>query len=552
MVKLNELWTKKEESSVGKRVYEADIQELIDNVTKYCSTDAELSLKTCCKLVEYGNERGDSYLLGFAYYHMAVINYYLNDGKMFFDIIPNAITYLEESQQWELLARSYNILGITAFMRGNEPIALDYYFNGLSYCRKYDIPDVRVILNVNCGALYLRSGCYKEARKYLNLAKEYLESNEHDENYHTYMMCIYNNLARCDTQEGKFKEAQKYFDMISEKHWDESGYLDRLGILCAKAAFYHSKGEVAERDKCITQIDKALCDDITLMDIFDDLYQHARLLFECGKDEEFWNLMETIEPMVKSVNITYMLQKEIALKIKYYRKHKISADYLKSAGLYFELTERQEKESKDMVKNVLYLRSNLEYANEARRKAEIENQILAVKSETDQLTGLYNRFKLNDYLEEAYEYCNKNQCTMAIEILDIDYFKEYNDNYGHHAGDQCIKAVADSLMYMAKEYGGFAARYGGDEFVIIYHGIDVETATKYSKELKEIIASKKIMHEYSKVDTQVTISQGLCCDIPQKKYKVFDFLSAADEFLYVTKNAGKNGYTVGQLNRSHN
>ena len=295
-----------------------------------------------------------------------------------------------------------------------------------------------------------------------------------------------------------------------------------------------------------------MCDDITLMDIFDDLYQHARLLFECGKDEEFWNLMETIEPMVKSVNITYMLQKEIALKIKYYRKHKISADYLKSAGLYFELTERQEKESKDMVKNVLYLRSNLEYANEARRKAEIENQILAVKSETDQLTGLYNRFKLNDYLEEAYEYCNKNQCTMAIEILDIDYFKEYNDNYGHHAGDQCIKAVADSLMYMAKEYGGFAARYGGDEFVIIYHGIDVETARKYSIELQEIIRSKNITHEYSKVDTLVTISQGLCCDIPQKKYKVFDFLSAADEFLYVTKNAGKNGYTVGQLNRSHN
>ncbi|MBQ1994480.1 MAG: GGDEF domain-containing protein [Lachnospiraceae bacterium] len=535
-----------------RKQYNEDIKQLINNIEQYCSTNAELSLNNCCKLVEYGRENDDVYLLGFGYYHMAMINYYLNDGKLFLETIPTAIRYLEESGQWDLLARSYNILGITAFNRGNEPIALDYYFNGLSYCRKYDIPEVRVILNVNCGALYLRSGCYSDARKYLNMAKDYMESNTQHEQYHTYMMCIYVNLARCETKESNFAQAQEYFDIIENKHISESGYLDQLGLLCAKADFYHCKKDFAQRDKCITQIDNALCDDITLMDIFDELYMHAKLLFDCGKDEEFWNLIDTIEPMVKSVNITYMLLKELALKIKYYRTHKISADYLKSAGLYFELSERHEEESKNMVMNILNLRSSLEDANEARRKAEKENKILSVKSETDQLTSLFNRFKLNDYLDEAFAYCIKNNCTMAIEMLDIDYFKEFNDNYGHHAGDKCLKAVADSLSYMAQKHNGFAARYGGDEFVIIYLDIDLQTAEAYSKELKEIIKSKSIIHEYSEVDSLVTISQGICCDIPLRKNKVFDYLYAADDFLYKTKEAGKNGYTVGKYNINRN
>lgn len=528
--------------------YDSNIQKLINDVQDFGKIDAELSIKKCYKLIEYGNEHNDVSILGYGYYYLANINYYLNDGKLFFDTIPYAIKYLEESRQWELLARSYNVLGITAANRGNEPIALDYYFNGLSFCKKYNIPEVEVLLNVNCGALYLESKSYEEAKKYLNLGREYLKVHEDDKNYHSYMMCVYENLARCEIKECNYEKAQEYFDIIEKDHWDNSDYIDKLGVLCAKTDYYNSKGEIDKRDECIAEIDKALCDDITLMDMFDDLYLHAKLLFECDKDDEFWHMIDTIEPMLKSVNITYMLLKELALKIKYYRKHNIGADYLKSSGLYFELSERHEVESKIMVKNVLSLRSNLEYANEARRKAESENRILAVKSETDQLTGLYNRFKLNDYIDELFDQCMKTKKSMAVELIDIDYFKEYNDNYGHQAGDECIKAVAQALRTMAVNHAGFAVRYGGDEFVIIYSGINLETAEKYSKELKELIAANAMAHDYSEVASQVTISQGLCCDVPLKGNKVFDFLHKADILLYQTKNNGKNGYSVGVLN----
>lgn len=533
---------------MDKTKYNSHVQGLIDKVIEYVNKDAELALKACCELVEYGSCKDEVSILGFAYYYMANINYYLNDGKLFFETIPNAIKYLEKSEQWDLLARSYNILGIIASNRGNDPIALDYYFNGLEYCRRHNIPEVEAMIDINCGALYMSDEKYREARVYLKKALEYMNSSKDDERFHTYMTCIYENLAICETGESKFDKAQEYFDIIEHDHWEHNTNIDKLGVWCAKTNYYHLKGDSSNRDKCIELIDNNLCDDMTLMDMFDDLYLHAKLLFECDKDDEFWHVVDTMEPMLKSMDITYMMLKELALKIKYYRKHRIGADYLKSAGLYFELSERHEAESKNMVQNVLNLRSNLEIANEARRKAEVENRILAEKSVRDQLTGLYNRFKLNDYIDELFDECMKNGSTMSVGIIDIDYFKEYNDNYGHQAGDECIEQVADALKWIVEKYDGFVARYGGDEFVIVYSGITQEEANKYSAELQDIIKNKQINHEYSEVSSQVTISQGLCCDVPVKGNKVFDFLHEADNLLYATKNRGKNGYSVGRLN----
>ena len=105
--------------------------------------------------------------------------------------------------------------------------------------------------------------------------------------------------------------------------------------------------------------------------------------------------------------------------------------------------------------------------NEKRREMEKANERLLEKSETDPLTRLANRFRLNDYLERAFERTRDDHRAFAVEILDIDYFKEYNDNYGHQAGDARIVAIADELRKM-QSHDTFCARYGGDEFIIIY------------------------------------------------------------------------------------
>ena len=109
-----------------------------------------------------------------------------------------------------------------------------------------------------------------------------------------------------------------------------------------------------------------------------------------------------------------------------------------SAGFYYELSERRENETMNMMNNVLQLRKKLEAADRARREVEVENQLLVDKSETDPLTQIPNRSKLNTFADEAFNRALARGTYFAIEILDIDFFKEYNDNYGHQAGDECL------------------------------------------------------------------------------------------------------------------
>ena len=121
------------------------VQEVLDNHQK----DAELTLKYCNDIIEYAGRTDDAKLLGFGYYYIAEVYYILNDGDSFFATVSKALSYLEKAGEWELIARSYNILGIIAMNRGNLPIAYDYYLNGLVYCRKLSAPEVEIIIKIN-------------------------------------------------------------------------------------------------------------------------------------------------------------------------------------------------------------------------------------------------------------------------------------------------------------------------------------------------------------------------------------------------------------------
>ena len=173
-----------------------------------------------------------------------------------------------------------------------------------------------------------------------------------------------------------------------------------------------------------------------------------------------------------------------------------------------------------------------------------ENEELRIKSETDQLTGLANRFGLNHHGGELFSACVEKQEPISVGILDIDYFKYYNDNYGHQAGDKCILQVADVLRSLQDEGKLFAARYGGDEFIIVTQGIDQNALERLAEELRERVSAKAIPHAYSEVASVVTVSQGHCVGIPKEGQSLSGFLSIADRVMYEVKNGTKNGYRI--------
>ena len=520
-------------------------------VIKNRGVNAEHTLRFCRDIEEYALDKKDISLLGFAYYHMGETYYVLNDVENLFKYITKAINYLDESAQWDLVAMAYNILAITSYSRGNAPIAMDYYLTGLSYCKKYQLSYEENILNQNLGTLYMHYGQYREAQHYFERSARYLHRNKIDKlEYTGCIVCIYNNLGKCYMHRGMYEKAQEYIDKLNHECREYMQEIDHIYVNCFKILYYHETGHQKMRDECIHSLHKNISTRMPVMDVFDDVYELCQLLLQLDQDDVLWDIINILDELTKRSKIINLQRKIIALKIKYYRAHRDNAGYLQAAGLYYELTELMEKENQYMIMNMLNVRGSLEQANEHRKQMEAANEILQEKSETDQMTGLPNRYKLNDYSEKIFEQCKQEKKPLAIEILDIDFFKQYNDNYGHQAGDVCITAIADRLKEMQDEHT-FCARYGGDEFIIIYDDMENDVVLNKAAKLRQAIMDLQMEHLFSKAEPYVTISQGICCDVPLEENKNWDFLHAADMMLYQVKRKSRNNISIGQLNSDH-
>jgi len=532
---------------MDKTNYNEIIQKWIEQVELNCNQNAELTLKYCTDIIEYGIKIKDNALIAFGYYYSGVVYYTLNDGTLFYEAITNALSYLNRVQDWKLMAKCYNFLGIASMNRGNVAVALDYYINAMKYCEKANADNYDAIVSINMGALYIQCGRYADAITMMKYAAEVFTSHKEEESYHDYMMCAYQNMAKAYLLQGNLEEAKECFQKIENNHAKYCDFVDIVTVLCTQTMYYHVAGDDENCEKTIDRINKETSANMPIMDMFDDYYDYCKVLLDRDKEEEFWHVMEIMEPMVKSVDITNLLLRMIALKMRFYRKHGKNADYLKAAGLYFELSERAEFENRAIMNSIINLRTNLEEANREREQAELRNQLLQEKSETDPLTNLNNRFRLNEYSEMMFKKALKEGLSLAVEILDLDDFKGYNDHYGHQLGDECLVKVADTIKTMETEHGAFVARYGGDEFILLYEGITKEEAIAYSEELRRKIIENAIPHARSKVSKYVTISQGMCWDIPIEGNRMWDFLHAADDMLYRVKQKQRNNYCIGNL-----
>ena len=526
--------------------YSKAVMAWVDGVMQNRGADAEKTLKYCADIEQYAKQTGDPKLLGFAYYYAGETYYVLNEGEQLLKTITRAITYLDQAEQWDMVARAYNILAIAFLNRGNTPIALDYYLTGLGYCKKYKLANEENVIILNLGTLYLGNEQWNEAQRYFEKVSSDIKAYPETPNYYGLMSCVAVCLGRCFMQREQNERVQEQLDYLDQVCWEHMQKIERLSALIFKAEYYHHVGRITLREECIEQIRGLVDMDMAVMDIFDDVYGLCRLLLETDKEDVFWDIVAVLEKLTKNANIANLQRKIVSLKILCYRRKQDEAAYLEEAGRFYELTEALDRENHYMIANMLSVRRSLEHANEKRREMEKANERLLEKSETDPLTRLANRFRLNDYLERAFERARDDQRAFAVEILDIDYFKEYNDNYGHQAGDACIVAIADELRKMQSR-DTFCARYGGDEFIIIYEYKTEDEVFSMAESLRERILDRRIEHVCSKAVPVVTISQGICFDVVPEGSRSWDFLHAADMMLYEVKKHSRNNISLGHL-----
>jgi diguanylate cyclase (GGDEF)-like protein/PAS domain S-box-containing protein len=163
----------------------------------------------------------------------------------------------------------------------------------------------------------------------------------------------------------------------------------------------------------------------------------------------------------------------------------------------------------------------------------------------DGLTGVANRRRFDFIMDVEWGNARRNKQPMSLIMLDIDYFKQYNDHYGHLQGDSCLKQVAAILSKVGTRARDFLARFGGEEFVFILPETNAKSAMKIAERCREMLATAQIPHEESQVDQVLTASIGVSTIVPCHDDVMHTFIETVDRRLYQAKQKGRDRIVAG-------
>lgn len=161
-------------------------------------------------------------------------------------------------------------------------------------------------------------------------------------------------------------------------------------------------------------------------------------------------------------------------------------------------------------------------------------------SSLDGLTGIANRRKFDEWLGSEWRRARRSQTSIALIMADIDYFKPYNDHYGHLAGDDCLKKIAEILKEIARRPADLPARYGGEEFALLLPETDAAGVMHVAERLQHRMKIANIPHEFSDIAPRVTLSMGISATVPSDSRSSQQLIESADKCLYAAKKNGRN------------
>ncbi|EGQ8398243.1 diguanylate cyclase [Vibrio parahaemolyticus] len=193
------------------------------------------------------------------------------------------------------------------------------------------------------------------------------------------------------------------------------------------------------------------------------------------------------------------------------------------------------------MQRIAHMRRELKQAT---AQLEQVNQLLTQQANEDGLTKLFNRRYIDQKLDSMVAWHGRHHMPMAMILLDVDFFKPFNDNYGHIEGDRCLQAIANQLKATFCRSGEYVGRYGGEEFVVLLSSTDAQTAEREAERIQEAMYFLDYQHEFSSVANRVTVSQGVFVFQPTGKENQADLYATADRALYTSKSLGRNTYTM--------
>jgi diguanylate cyclase (GGDEF)-like protein len=151
---------------------------------------------------------------------------------------------------------------------------------------------------------------------------------------------------------------------------------------------------------------------------------------------------------------------------------------------------------------------------------------------------------VNSVLQEEMNRARRSGAELSLILLDVDYFKNYNDTYGHTAGDVVLQKLADLMQRAATRAGEVVARYGGEEFILVLPGASADSVMRTASRLRDLVNEERIPHEASEAASYITVSQGVVTVRPDGELQPVDLVNRVDKALYQAKDDGRNAIAV--------
>lgn len=344
----------------------------------------------------------------------------------------------------------------------------------------------------------------------------------------------------CHMYMGEMEEALRLWNQIEQiiREAPES-YYSKITLEMYRISCELLQGHEEEALKLAADLLEQLSDRDVFEEIMDELVILAGILAILPDGKYLEELIRIIDE--KHIEEHYNIFLDLyPFKSELLQKKGLTWEYIDYTRQYFDIYEKYQQENREALINVIELQNRLKNVTLDWTNMKASNRELESLAMHDELTGLANRTFLHEYLTSSFEHAYEEHELMGVELMDIDFFKEYNDHYGHLAGDQCLKAIAGVLRKQQVPGKIFCARYGGDEFMILYTGMTVEKIRRVAEDILREVRKLKLPHECSNCSNYVSVSQGVFVRIPVGNSKEWDFTSRADDLLYKTKSCGRN------------
>lgn len=513
--------------------YPENIKEIITKLEdNYLSENYKENVQLSSDLIA---ETNNSSLLAMGYFYLFKSFFNLLRIRELLEIYPKTIYFLKQNNKLDKLIDIYIDFAIIAQAQNNPVLSFENYLNALEIAE--ELSDSRTIARIYeyIGHLYCAQYDYVLSIKYYKQSLELLEALENNLEMNLEFFRVHASLTFCYIMIESMEDVIEHFTLMENYAIliPNNPYQLLYTFTTIKYLFfceYYTPTDLENAHKLLLSQLKNTKLLATLSLCFGDYCESLKKINSYNFMINFIDMGMALIP--NELKYTHIL-KLMPYKIDYYKSIGDNVNYQNCLFEYYLAKQEMKKVISRFAGTVIDTTLKLNELNLSNIKQDTIYAELKEKSETDSLTGLFNYSQIKKLLDYYVNYCNLKNIKLGLSMIDLDFFKQYNDNYGHQLGDIAIQTVS-SIM---KEFSCdkvICARYGGDEFIMLFIDMNDEDILIIAQQINEKLYSKKITHYFT--DTgYFSISQGIVNSVPNCVKSPLSYIELADKALYEIK-----------------